>query len=84
MEKKLSKLEQAKNLFIFVINSPDNINDVETFREDLTRCVDELDASERAALGSYILPMLLKDNGNLATILIQNLIQKRDELKSHA
>lgn len=68
-----SKLENAKKLFEFVINSPDDVKDVDTFREDLENCVESLDAQELVHLGNHVLPLVLKDGGNIVKLLIQSL-----------
>ena len=70
---KTEKIEKAKELFEFVINSPDDIPDVDLFRADLEKCVAGLDAHELVTLGSYILPLILGDGGNVVTLLINSL-----------
>jgi len=68
-----TNLERAKKLFEFVINSPDEIPDVDLFREDLVECVAVLDAQELVNLGNHILPLILKDGGNVLNLLITSL-----------
>lgn len=73
MTVKTTKLSKAKELFEYVIESPDKIPDVDLFRKDMEDCVAKLDMQELVELGNHILPILLKDGGNVVNLLISSL-----------
>lgn len=73
MRVKSENLEKAIGLFEFVIASPDQVGDVELFRDDLEKCVLLLDSRELVELGTHVLPLVLKDGGNIVSLLINSL-----------